>query len=42
MEYYEVMNRLNAGDIVVTKSAFTVDATAELKGKKAMMSNYNN
>jgi len=34
---YEVLEGLNAGDEVVTNGAFTVDAAAQLQGKKSMM-----
>lgn len=35
--YYEVLQGLNAGDEIVTNGAFTIDAAAQLKGKKSMM-----
>jgi len=35
---YSVLEGLAAGDEVVTNGAFTVDAAAQLKGKKSMMS----
>ncbi len=34
---YEVLNGLTNGDEVVTNGAFTVDAAAQLQGKKSMM-----
>jgi Cu(I)/Ag(I) efflux system membrane fusion protein len=34
---YEVLSGLEAGEEVVTNGTFTVDATAQLKGKKSMM-----
>lgn len=34
---YEVVSGLNNGDEVVTNGAFTVDAAAQLQGKKSMM-----
>ena len=34
---YEVLQGLNAGDEIVTNGAFTIDAAAQLKGKKSMM-----
>lgn len=37
-DYYEVLDGVSNGDIVVANGAFTVDATAELGGKKSMMS----
>ena len=37
-DYYEVLEGVSEGDIIVTQGAFTVDATAELGGKKSMMS----
>ncbi|MBE9489491.1 MAG: efflux RND transporter periplasmic adaptor subunit [Bacteroidetes bacterium] len=36
-EEYEVLNGLNNGDEIVTNGTFTVDAAAQLKGKKSMM-----
>ena len=36
-ENYEVFEGLNTGDEIVTNGAFTVDATAQLQGKKSMM-----
>ncbi|GAA4282244.1 efflux RND transporter periplasmic adaptor subunit [Gaetbulibacter aestuarii] len=36
-ETYEVLNGLNAGEHIVTQGAFTVDAAAQLQGKKSMM-----
>lgn len=36
-EYYIVLSGLNNGDEVVTEGAFTVDAAAQLQGKKSMM-----
>lgn len=36
-ENYEVLEGLNAGDEIVTNGAFTVDAAAQLQGKKSMM-----
>ena len=35
---YEVLSGLEIGDIIVTEGAFTVDAAAQLQGKKSMMS----
>jgi len=37
-ESYVVMNGLNEGEEVVTSGAFSVDAAAQLEGKKSMMS----
>jgi len=34
---YEVLNGLSAGDEIVTNGTFTVDAAAQLQGKKSMM-----
>ena len=34
---YEVVNGLNYGDEIVTNGTFTVDAAAQLEGKKSMM-----
>ena len=34
---YEVLDGLNNGDKIVTKGTFTVDAAAQLQGKKSMM-----
>jgi len=34
---YEVLEGLNNGDEIVTNGTFTVDATAQLQGKKSMM-----
>ncbi len=36
-ENYEVVAGLTAGDEIVTNGAFTVDAAAQLRGKKSMM-----
>ncbi len=36
-ENYEVINGLNNGDEIVTNGTFTVDAAAQLQGKKSMM-----
>ena len=36
-DYYEVLEGLNKGDEIVTNGTFTVDAAAQLKGKKSMM-----
>jgi len=36
-ENYEVLNGLENGDEIVTNGTFTVDATAQLQGKKSMM-----
>lgn len=36
-ENYEVLNGLNKGDEIVTNGTFTVDAAAQLQGKKSMM-----
>ena len=36
-ENYEVLEGLNAGDEIVTNGTFTVDAAAQLQGKKSMM-----
>ena len=35
--YYEVLEGLNNGDEIVTNGTFTVDAAAQLQGKKSMM-----
>ena len=34
---YEVLNGLKNGDIIVTNGTFTIDAAAQLQGKKSMM-----
>ncbi len=34
---YEVLQGLNVGDEIVTNGTFTIDAAAQLKGKKSMM-----
>ena len=34
---YEVLQGLNAGDEIVTNGTFTIDAAAQLQGKKSMM-----
>ena len=36
---YEVLRGLKIGDVIVSEGTFTVDAAAELNGKKSMMSN---
>ena len=36
-DYYVVLNGLKLGDEVVTNGAFTIDAAAQLNGKKSMM-----
>jgi Cu(I)/Ag(I) efflux system membrane fusion protein len=36
-DYYEIVEGLNFGDEIVTNGTFTVDAAAQLKGKKSMM-----
>ena len=36
-EHYEVIEGLNNGDEIVTNGTFTVDASAQLQGKKSMM-----
>lgn len=36
-DQYEIIGGLNAGDEIVTNGAFTVDAAAQLQGKKSMM-----
>ncbi len=36
-DYYEVLEGLNKGDEIVTNGTFTLDAAAQLKGKKSMM-----
>lgn len=36
-ENYEVLSGLNSGDEIVTNGTFTVDAAAQLQGKKSMM-----
>ncbi len=36
-EQYEVLDGLKRGDEIVTNGTFTVDASAQLKGKKSMM-----
>jgi Cu(I)/Ag(I) efflux system membrane fusion protein len=38
-DLYEVVEGLNAGDEIVTNGTFTVDAAAQLQGKKSMMNN---
>ncbi|EDP70378.1 putative metal transport-related, exported protein [Flavobacteriales bacterium ALC-1] len=39
---YEVLSGLEIGDIIVTEGAFTIDAAAQLQGKKSMMSTVDN
>ena len=34
---YEVLNGLMSGDVIVTNGTFTIDAAAQLQGKKSMM-----
>ncbi|WP_242203737.1 efflux RND transporter periplasmic adaptor subunit [Aestuariivivens insulae] len=36
-DYYEVVEGLSSGDEIVTHGTFTVDASAQLQGKKSMM-----
>lgn len=36
-DYYEVISGLQMGDEVVTNGAFTIDAAAQLQGKRSMM-----
>ncbi|WP_347173815.1 efflux RND transporter periplasmic adaptor subunit [Polaribacter uvawellassae] len=36
-EHYEVVDGLNDGDEIVTNGTFTIDASAQLQGKKSMM-----
>jgi Cu(I)/Ag(I) efflux system membrane fusion protein len=36
-DYYNVLDGLHAGDEIVTNGTFTVDAAAQLQGKKSMM-----
>ena len=36
-DYYEVLEGLHIGDEIVTNGTFTVDAAAQLQGKKSMM-----
>lgn len=38
---YEIMEGLSDGDEIVTNGTFTVDAAAQLQGKKSMMNNQN-
>ncbi|MFP4845584.1 efflux RND transporter periplasmic adaptor subunit [Winogradskyella sp. PE311] len=38
---YEVLSGLEFGDVVVTDGAFTIDAAAQLQGKKSMMNFIN-
>lgn len=38
-EFYEVIKGLKVGEVIVTEGAFTIDAAAELNGKKSMISN---
>lgn len=38
-DFYQIQSGVRAGDIIVNEGAFTVDAAAQLKGKKSMMSN---
>lgn len=40
-DYYEIVKGLQLGDEVVIKGAFTVDAAAQLQGKKSMMNTVN-
>jgi len=39
---YEVLDGLNIGDEIVTNGTFTVDAAAQLQGKKSMMNKVDN
>ena len=39
---YEIINGLSDGDEIVTNGTFTVDAAAQLQGKKSMMNNHDN
>lgn len=36
-DFYEIVEGLKAGDEIVTNGTFTVDAAAQLQGKKSMM-----
>ncbi len=36
-ENYEVLSGLQNGDEIVTNGTFTIDAAAQLQGKKSMM-----
>ena len=36
-ENYEILKGLNLGDVIVTNGVFTIDAAAQLQGKKSMM-----
>ncbi len=38
-EFYEISSGLKIGEIIVSNGTFTVDAAAQLSGKKSMMSN---
>ncbi len=40
-ENYEVIKGLKKGDEIVTNGTFTIDAAAQLQGKKSMMNNQN-
>lgn len=39
---YEILEGLNGGDEIVTNGTFTVDAAAQLQGKKSMMNHVEN
>jgi len=39
---YEIENGLNSGDEIVTNGVFTIDAAAQLQGKKSMMNHKKN
>lgn len=41
-ENYEILNGLNIGDEIVTEGTFTIDAVAQLEGKKSMMNTIMN
>lgn len=41
-DYYEILSGLSVGEIIVTNGTFTLDASAQLKGKKSMMNMRNN
>ncbi|MDT0540969.1 efflux RND transporter periplasmic adaptor subunit [Croceitalea sp. P059] len=38
-DFYEIQSGIREGDVIVNEGAFTIDAAAQLKGKKSMMSN---
>ncbi|MFV9550831.1 efflux RND transporter periplasmic adaptor subunit [Algibacter sp. PT7-4] len=37
-DYYEITEGVSMGDVIVVQGVFTIDATAELSGKRSMMS----